>query len=149
MQNWPNLSSQQQQLAGKILKLNHYRMFARRSDMAPFTSYAKDSNFLLDRGGKGRIAKQVLRKVGAFAAGYAIGKAILVNEYSQGISGSVNSQVIQPLYSVSSRYYRSRNSDPKEIPSFKQAQNLNSLIQALSPMDTTCTPVLTVPHTIR
>ena len=76
VQNWPNLSSQQQQLAGNQLN-RYYRMFARRSDMAPlFTSYAKDSNFLLDRGGKGRIAKQVLRKVGAFAAGYAIGKAI-------------------------------------------------------------------------
>ena len=36
----------------------------------------KTLNFT-DRGGKGRIAKQVSpRKVGAFAAGYAIGKAI-------------------------------------------------------------------------
>ena len=51
-------------------------MFARRSDMAIVYELCQDSISLLDRGGKGRIAKQVSRKVGAFAAGYAIGKAI-------------------------------------------------------------------------
>jgi len=76
VQNWPNLSSQQQALAGNQLQ-RYYRMFARRSDMAPlFTNYAKDSNFILSKGGKKSIALGVARKVGAFAAGYAIGKAL-------------------------------------------------------------------------
>ena len=38
VQNWPNLSSQQQQLAGNQLN-RYYRMFARRSDMAPHDVY--------------------------------------------------------------------------------------------------------------
>lgn len=76
VQNWPNLSSQQQALAGNQLQ-RYYRMFARRSDMAPlFTNYAKDSNFILSKSGKKSIAMGVARKVGAFAAGYAIGKAL-------------------------------------------------------------------------
>ena len=76
VQNWPNLSSQQQALAGSQLQ-RYYRMFARRSDMAPlFTNYAKDSNFILSKSGKKSIAMGVARKVGAFAAGYAIGKAL-------------------------------------------------------------------------
>ena len=76
VQNWPNLSSQQQALAGNQLH-RYYRMFARRSDMAPiFTKFAADSNFILGAGIKGKIAKSIATKVGAFAAGYAIGKAI-------------------------------------------------------------------------
>ena len=76
VQNWGNLSSQQQQLAGNQLN-RYYKMFARRSDMAPlYANYAKDSGFVLDKAKKSSIGIQVARKVGAFAAGYAIGKAI-------------------------------------------------------------------------
>ena len=51
-------------------------MFARRSDLAPlYGSFAKDKGLELAPKKKKSIAMGVARKVGAFAAGYAIGKA--------------------------------------------------------------------------
>ncbi len=76
VQNWNNLSTQQRQLSGNQLN-RYYKLNARRSDLAPlFGKFAKDSGLVLDKGDKHKIAKRVLRGAGAFAAGYAIGKAI-------------------------------------------------------------------------
>ena len=75
VQNWGNLSTQQRLLAGNQLS-RYFKMFARRSDLAPlYGSFAKDKGLELAPKKKKSIAMGVARKVGAFAAGYAIGKA--------------------------------------------------------------------------
>ena len=75
-QDWNTLTTQQQQLVATQLN-RHYRLNARRSDLMPlFTKYANDSDLLLRDQEKKTIKQRVLRGIGAFAAGYAIGKAL-------------------------------------------------------------------------
>ena len=75
-QDWETLSSQQRQLVGTQLN-RYYRMNARRSDMNPlFTNFAKDENLLISDQEKKSIKQRIVRGVGAFAAGYAIGKVL-------------------------------------------------------------------------
>lgn len=76
IQNWPNLNTQQRQLAGNQLG-RYYQMNARRSDLMPlYTSFAKDGGYLIPDSKKKSIAKGIAKGVGAFAAGYAIGKML-------------------------------------------------------------------------
>ena len=75
VQNWNSLSTQQQQLAATQID-RYYRMNGMRSDIRPlFTKFAKDNKLIAGASRMGRIAKTVARKAGAFAIGYAAGKA--------------------------------------------------------------------------
>ena len=75
-QDWDTLTSQQQKLVGTQLN-KYYRLNARRSDMAPlFGKYARDNDLILQDKEKRTIKQQIVRGIGAFAAGYAIGKAL-------------------------------------------------------------------------
>ena len=75
VQDWNSLSTQQQTLAATQID-RYYRMNGMRSDIRPlFTKFAKDNKLIAGASRMGRIAKTVARKAGAFAIGYAAGKA--------------------------------------------------------------------------
>tara|TARA_B100000900_G_scaffold34967_1_gene26349 strand:+ start:13101 stop:13859 length:759 start_codon:yes stop_codon:yes gene_type:complete len=75
VQNWNDLSTQQQQLAATQIE-KYYRINGMRSDMRPiFTKYAKSNGLIAGAGRMGKIATNVARKAGAFAIGYAAGRA--------------------------------------------------------------------------
>tara|TARA_B100000035_G_scaffold314094_1_gene329424 strand:+ start:3249 stop:4004 length:756 start_codon:yes stop_codon:yes gene_type:complete len=75
VQNWNDLSTQQQQLAATQID-KYYRIQGMRSDMRPiFTKYAKGNGLIAGASRMGNIAKTVARKAGAFAIGYAAGRA--------------------------------------------------------------------------
>ena len=74
--NWNGLTTQQQQLSGTQL-MRYYRLNGRRSDIMPlYSKFTKDNDLILDKGEKRSIAGRIARGAGAFAAGYAIGKAL-------------------------------------------------------------------------
>lgn len=75
VQNWNDLSTQQQQLAATQLN-RYYRGAGMRSDLRPlFTKYAADSKLVAGPRRMGKIAKTVARKATAFGIGYAAAKA--------------------------------------------------------------------------
>ena len=75
-QDWEKLSTQQRQLVGTQLN-RYYRMNARRSDLNPlFSNFAKDENLLINDQEKKSIKQRIVRGIGAFAAGYAVGKVL-------------------------------------------------------------------------
>lgn len=75
VQNWNDLSTQQKQLAATQID-KYYRIQGMRSDMRPiFTKYAKGNGLIAGASRMGNIAKTVARKAGAFAIGYAAGRA--------------------------------------------------------------------------
>lgn len=76
IQDWETLSTTQRQLATTQL-MQHYRLNGRRSDMMPlFSSFAKDNNLIVSDEKKRTIAGTLAKGAAAFAAGYAVGKAI-------------------------------------------------------------------------
>ena len=75
VQNWSDLSTQQQQLAATQID-KYYRINGMRSDIRPiFMQYAKKNGLIAGASRMGKIAKTVARKTGAFAIGYAAAKA--------------------------------------------------------------------------
>ena len=75
VQNWSDLSTQQQQLAATQIE-KYYRINGMRSDVRPiFIKYAKSNGLLAGASRMGKIATKVARKAGAFAIGYAAGRA--------------------------------------------------------------------------
>ena len=75
VQNWNDCTTQQQQLAATQID-KYFRMNGMRSDMRPiFTRYAKSNGLIAGASRMGKIATTVARKAGAFAVGYAAGKA--------------------------------------------------------------------------
>jgi hypothetical protein len=73
-QNWPSLTTAQQQLVTTQIS-KYYKMHARRSDLNQvFTAFAKDSGLEVDDNQLKKIGKRVARGAAAFAAGYALGK---------------------------------------------------------------------------
>lgn len=75
IQDWDRLNTTQQQLAASQLT-RHFKLNAKRSDLAPtFNRYVKDKGLGISSAKKGSIGKSIARKVGAFAGGYALGKA--------------------------------------------------------------------------
>ena len=52
----------------------YYRIQGMRSDMRPFTKYAKGNGLIAGASRMGNIAKTVARKAGAFAIGYITGR---------------------------------------------------------------------------
>jgi len=78
-QDWDTISSTQQKLVVNQL-MQHYRLNGRRSDIMPlFSSFAKENNLEMDQQEKQSVAKRVAKgaayAAGAFAVGYAAGKA--------------------------------------------------------------------------
>lgn len=76
IQDWPTLTTQQQQLASTQL-MKHFRLHGRRSDIMPlFSKFAKDNSLVLGTGAMSKIAKKAA-EYGAYGlAGYAVGRAI-------------------------------------------------------------------------
>lgn len=75
IQDWPTLTTQQQQLATTQL-MKHFRLNGRRSDIMPLVgSFAKDNNLVISDKKKRTIAGTVAKGAAAFAAGYIAGKA--------------------------------------------------------------------------
>lgn len=75
-QDWPSLTSTQQKLVGTQLN-RYYRMNARRSDLMPlFSKYTKDNDLIMNQKEKQSVKGAIVKGVAAFAAGYAVGKAL-------------------------------------------------------------------------
>lgn len=74
VQNWNELSTQQQQLAANQI-MRYYRMEALRSDLRPiFTKFAAATGLAATPSRLGKIARTVARKGAAFGIGYLAGK---------------------------------------------------------------------------
>jgi hypothetical protein len=74
-QNWTSLTSAQQQLVATQIN-KYFRTDARRSDLFPlFGKFAADNKLIVGDSKLKKVAKRVARGVGAFAIGYAAGKA--------------------------------------------------------------------------
>ena len=76
IQDWPTLTTQQQQLAvTQVVK--HFRIHGNRSDLMPLVvRFAKDGNFLLSSGKLSSIAKKTAEYAAYGAAGYALGRMV-------------------------------------------------------------------------
>lgn len=76
IQDWPRLTTQQQQLAVTQL-MKHFRLHGRRSDIMPlFMQFAKDGNFELSSGKLQKIAKKAAEYAAIAGVGYLAGKNI-------------------------------------------------------------------------
>jgi len=78
-QDWDSISSTQQKLVVNQL-MQHYRLNGRRSDIMPlFSTFARDNNLVMNDEEKQSVFKKVAKgaavAAGAFAVGYAAGKA--------------------------------------------------------------------------
>lgn len=74
-QDWTSLTSAQQQLVGTQLT-KYFRTSGRRSDIAPlFNKFAISNKLNVGSSKIAKIGKRIARGAGAFAVGYAAGKA--------------------------------------------------------------------------